>query len=219
MENEYKELNSAFCKALMKMDKPGAIGVIQRSLDEENIKVKDLYVNVLAPALGSIASNESKQTIPIWQEHVHSGIVRTALEIAYPHVIRQIKPSPQKLKAIVLCLEEEYHELGARMITDFLTIIGFESIFIGANTPKNEILDAIRTLSPNLVCISVTNYYHLTRLKDLIILMNHEYQEKTFKTLVGGYAVDHTPHAKEIIGADFYASSFEDLEKIKEALL
>lgn len=220
MENELKQLSTSFGEALLKLDKPQAISLVQKALEEKSVNIVDLYTKILAPSLGKIASNETNQTIPIWQEHVQSGIVRSVLEITYPYLTRSVESSSaNSLKALVFCLEEEYHELGARMITDFLTLLGFEAIFIGANTPKNEILDAIESLDPDLVCISVTNYFHLTRLKDLIILMNAVFKEKRFKTLVGGYAVDHTPHAKETIGADYFASSFDDLRTIKEALL
>jgi hypothetical protein len=40
-----------------------------------------------------------------------------------------------------------------------------------------------------------------------------------FKIVIGGYAVHNTSNVRELVEVDYYASSFEDLLKIKEALL
>lgn len=220
MTKEIMKLSQSFTEALRSLDKKKAVQLATDALDAKTINIVDLYTYVLAPGLSGIASNDTEQKISIWEEHVQSSIVRTVLEIAFPYVLKEAKaPSIKPLNAIVFCLEEEYHEMGARMTTDFLTLLGMKATFIGANTPKNEILDAMKTLTPDLVCVSVTNYFHLTRLKDLIEQIHANFKDETYKIVVGGYAVEHTPHAKEILGADYYAASFEDLNSIKEALL
>lgn len=220
MDNSNEPLKRKFHEALQNLDKPLAIKLIKESLENGSITVIELYTKILAPSLGAISSNELNQEISIWEEHIQSGIVRTALEISYPHVISKRIESIENIpKAIVFCLEEEYHELGARMTSDFLTLLGFDAQFIGANTPKKEALDAIEKLNPKLVCISVTNYFHLTRLKDLIALIRSNFKSDQTKIVVGGYAIDNTPHAKDEIDTDFFAHSYEDLKTIKEALL
>jgi methanogenic corrinoid protein MtbC1 len=219
MDKSSEQLKQKFHEALKNLDKPSAINLVIKALEGGSITIIDLYTEILGPSLGAISSNEFNQEISIWEEHIQSGIVRTALEISYPYVLAQ-RPQSGKgtLSAIVFCLEEEYHELGARMTTDFLTLLGFDAHFIGANTPKKEALDSIEKLNPNLICISVTNYFHLTRLKDLIALMRSDLKNSQTKIVVGGYAIDHTPHAKDEIETDFFAHSFDDLKAIKEAL-
>lgn len=220
MDNSNEHLKRKFHEALRDLNKPLAISIIKESLENGTITIIDLYTEILGPSLGTISSNEFNQEISIWEEHIQSGIVRTALEISYPYVIsKKTQSTGIASKAIVFCLEEEYHELGARMTSDFLTLLGFETHFIGANTPKKEALDAIEKLDPSLVCISVTNYFHLARLKDLIALIRSNFKNDQTKIVVGGYAIDNTPHAKDEIDTDFFAHSFEDLKKIKEALL
>lgn len=129
----------------------------------------------------------------------------------------------------MVCLEEEHHELGARMSSDYLTLLGFDSFFIGANTPKNEIVNAIETLQPDVVCISVTNYFHLTRLHtltDMLAKSDVGYiskasttDEKVYKLVVGGYAVHHSSNVASLVKADYLIDSFQDLVPVKEAFL
>lgn len=204
-----------FTEALDENDKSKAISVFQKALSSSDLSIPMLYEHLLAPSLNHIASNSKDQEIPIWKEHLASSTVRTALELSYSRVLTDQQPKTDQ-RALVFCLEEEYHELGARMTADYLTLLGFETYFIGANTPRKDILEAIKFFNPNVVCISVTNYFHLSRLHDLIVKLP---ENRPFKLIVGGYAVHHSSNVEELVKADFYANSFDDLKKIKEAIL
>jgi len=227
MEN-INDLLERFSQALINHDKELAIKHITEALEKRTIDVKTLYETILAPSLNLISSNQFEQEIPIWEEHLSSSIVRSVLELTYPFVIveRDASNTPEgalitREKAIVFCLEEEYHELGARMITDFLTLLNFDAYFIGANTPIREIFKAIAYFKPTLVCVSVTNFYHLTKLHSFIeqLKLNVIQSITPFTLVVGGYAIQHSSNVDVLVKADFYANTFEDLEKIKEAIL
>ncbi len=222
------ELLARFSQALISHDKEKAIKLINDALKNRTHDVKSLYETILAPSLNQISSNQLEQVLPIWEEHLSSSIVRSALEITYPYVLAERdaghsteEAQSARQKAIIFCLEEEYHELGARMITDFLTILDFDAYYIGANTPKREILKAIAYFEPALVCISVTNFYHLTKLHSLIEqLKTQDIQSyPPFTLIVGGYAIQHSSNVEPLVKADYYANTFDDLRKIKEAIL
>lgn len=201
-----------FVQALESLDKLQCIQLTQDYLKQSTCDLPFFYETILAQSLQSIAGN----SIPVWQEHVRSGIVRTCLELCAPMVYKmaenQIHPTA---KVLIFCQEEEYHELGARMTADFFTLLGFHSAFIGANTPALEAIDAIKNYQPRLICISVTNFYHLTKLQRLIDSIR---TITDAKILIGGYATSHVEMFYEQIHADFYANSFQELVAVKEAL-
>lgn len=211
-----QSLKIKFNSALLKRDKEQCIGLILEFLEKDNISIPNLYELILAPSLYDIASNEKEQDLSIWEEHVQSSIVRTCLEVCYPHVIK--KASPSTHRALVFCQEEEYHELGARMTTDFLTLLGFDATFIGANTPPEEAIEAVKSIQPKLIAISVTNFFHLTKLGALIEELRNVQVQSPFKIMVGGYAISHTPDAKLKIKSDYFAECYEDIVRIKEEL-
>lgn len=221
-EQDYQQkLFQAFLVALNQSDKRTCVRLIQTALIDKKISIIDLYNNLLAPSLNNVANNEKTQEINIWEEHIRSGIVRTIIEMTYPFVLETSAYRTNalvNLKALVLCLEEEYHEIGARINADFMTLLGFDVYFIGANTPKKDIFSAIETLKPRVVSISVTNYYHLAKLNTLIQEIKNEVVDKPL-ILVGGYAIDHTPHAQDAIHPDFFIHTFEDLKRITEDFL
>lgn len=208
---------SEFKSALDAYDRKRAVHIAVDAIQSKSIDVPTLYEQILAPSLNIISSNQINQEIPIWDEHLRSNIVRTVLENIYPMI--EGSDAAFSKSALVVCLEEEYHELGARMTADYLTILGFKTYFIGANTPKKEVLLAIEHLSPDLICISVTNYFHLTRLHGLVETIKMLSSDKSIKIAIGGYAVHHSTGVEELVKADFYANSYDDLTKIKEALL
>lgn len=217
---------SNFQKALQRFDKIACTEMVIKALDEKTIDVVSLYAEIIVPTLNAVAKDSQPQQIPIWAEHVQSAIVRGIMEIAYPYLLKEaqmpVNQMPSKVpkpKALIFCLTEEYHEIGARMSADYLTLLGFDTIFIGANTPTKEALDAIATLNPRLVCISVTNYYHLARLQHFLDEAAELKRLKPFITAVGGYAIDHSPEVKNLIKADFFVTSYHDLKAVKEACI
>ena len=218
-----KELFSQFKTALKNYDKRTCIRLVKDALNQKSFTIPEIYEGVLAKSLYDIASNDKEQEIGIWQEHIQSGIVRTVIESSYPYLLdSKGEDFISRPVAMVFCPEEEYHELGARMCTDFLTIIGFNSYFIGANTPKEEAFLALKVLKPVVVSISVTNFYHLSRLQELIDELKgfvSTADVDDFKILLGGYAIDHTPQVKDKIKVDYFIRSFEDLLHIKENIL
>lgn len=66
----------------------------------------------------------------IWRRHVRSGIILTIIESAYPYILEQRKESICE-KVLVDCPEFEEHELGARMVSDFFRLEGFDTTFAG----------------------------------------------------------------------------------------
>lgn len=211
-----KDFYTKFYEGLNQNNKNQCLDLSLKALENGSISIPYLYEEILEKSLYEIASNESPQSISIWQEHVQSGIIRTIIENTYAYVLK-FKEQSLNQKVIVLCPEEEFHDIGARMTSDFLTLLGFESYFIGPNTPAEEIFKAIDVLSPDWVSISVTNFFHLSKLQDLVLEIKAYRPENPLKVMVGGYAIENTPGAKEKIQADAYPHTFVDLKKTKEA--
>lgn len=222
MDKPIIALYDSFLAALNARNKERCIQLVREALDTGSISIPELYEDVLAMSLCQIASNENDQKIAIWEEHIQCGIVRAGIEIAYPYLMKLVaRPggSQQQPVAVVLCQAEECHELGARMATDFLILLGFDAFFIGANTPAQEALAAIKALKPRLVCISVANFFHLTKLQRLIHDMRslqEQGQVPSFSIVAGGYAVKNTPGAVDKIKPDYFAHCYRDLARIAE---
>lgn len=199
-------------------DKESAVSLILSAIEDKRIDIVSLYTNVLAPSLNNMKPNLEEGGVSIWKEHVRSSIIRTIIECCYPYIVREkheIYKNENYGKVILICPPEEYHEIGARMASDFFTLCGYEAIFVGSNTPKDEFLKAIDYINPKYLVISVTNYYNLVVLKATIEKIRSA-SKKKLNILVGGYAFKNNPEAIKSVDADRFIDSFEDIKKLRK---
>ncbi|MCM0647192.1 cobalamin-dependent protein [Clostridium swellfunianum] len=212
MHHYYNE----FMKTIETENRNALLNFILPKLKNNEIDIITLYTEILAPSLNSMVQNKTDKAF-IWREHVRSSIIRTIIENCYPYVIKE-RDESYKLninkKIAVVCPSEEYHEIGARMITDFFTLLGYNATFVGSNTPKEEFLEALQNIKLDYIAISVSNPYSLIAARKAIEKIREA--DPKIKILVGGSAFKHKEHSHKEIGADMYLHSFEDIKKLAE---
>ncbi len=203
---------------LLQEDKENAVISTLEALANGDIDIVSLYEKVLTPALTDIASYNHSQEISIWQEHLRTSIVRTIIECCYPYVLKEktqkYKHKNDK-KVIVSCPAGEYHEIGPRMVADFFTLHGYHAIYVGGNTPKEEMLAITNVHQPHYIVLSVSNYYHLVAAKRTIENIKSNYAH-SLKIIVGGYAFKRNPNAYLEVGADILLHHFSDIENLEK---
>ncbi len=176
-----------FLRLLEAENKDSALMFILELL-KGNHSLIEVYENYLIPSLLDFKCNQEDDEICIWKEHTRTSIIRTILEVTYQFVINEKHESINK-SVIVLCPQEEYHEMGAVIATNYFILAGFDAKFIGANTPSDNILSAIRVLKPDFIAISVTDYYNLVVTKKLTENIRKLFPET--KIIIGGQAFGH----------------------------
>ncbi len=219
-----KEIYNEFIKYFYEEDKEKTVLFILDKLAKKEIDIIDLYTMVLTPALNNLTCELADKRICIWKEHIKTAIVRTIVESAYPFVIekerqlRETRNEYRKGSAVVICPPEEYHDLGARMSADFLTMNGFDTIYVGSNTPYEDFYNAVEVINPDVIAISVSNYYNIVATKRIIQDLK-EVKKIKAKIVVGGQAFNHDTSNFEKVKADYYARTFDDIKKIAEEVL
>ena len=199
-----------FLTYLKQEDKPGAVTYALQLIEEQKLSLEDLYLNVLAPSLIHFECEEKDEAICIWKEHFRTSIIRTILESCYTHVLKLSKTvKPNGVKVMVLTPAFEYHEIGAIMNTHFMMLEGFDAHYIGANTPKSEILSAIRAYHPDYVALSVTNPYNIVITKQTTDEIKRFFPEVGI--ILGGQAFHDKNHAEHVI-YDVILNHIEDLK-------
>lgn len=211
-----KEFYQEFAKALEREDKERAVHLVMQLLDAGDVGIVQLYTEVLAPALNEWECRDREDLTCIWREHVRSSIVRTILEMAYPHVLRERDAAGTErrgARVAVVCPPEELHEIGPRMVADFFTLVGYDVTFVGANTPIETFIASVGQVKPRYVAVSVTNYYNLVALRRAIERIRDSLPEGT-EILVGGKAFERRPELADELGADRLLATFEDIRAL-----
>jgi methanogenic corrinoid protein MtbC1 len=208
------EFKSKFMSAFEQNNKDKCIELSLEHLSNNTINIPSLYEDILTPALYSI--DKCTEEGCIWKEHVKTSIVRAVIECVYPNIIKFKKNiSPNGIKVVLACPEKEHHEIGLRMMSDFFTLNGYESIYIGSNTPRDQVCIAISQNIPKYVAISVTDYYLLFEAQKMIKKIRSNYGS-SIKIIVGGLAFKNNSDSIKDIGGDIFLNSFKDIENLRK---
>lgn len=210
-------LPTQFAAALARRDKTACLQLATGALASGAVTVPQLYETVLAPALNE--ADYGQAAVPVWEEHLRSSLVRTVIENCAPFVAKEraARGAGSGPRVMVFCPPEELHEIGARMVADFFEIAGFDVAFVGANTPRDQIADAIAHERPAFVAVSVSSTYTLMLAKRAVADLRalREREGLDFRVVVGGHAFAHNPGFEAEMGADLRLVTFEDIAQLR----
>ena len=216
-----KEAYLRFLTLLGGEDKEGCVEFALARLDSGELDIVTLYEGILAPAAREEVCSLRKRALCVWEEHVRTSIVRTVIECCYPNLMRSRRKElgiGTRGLAVVVCPTEEYHELGARMAADLFTLCRFSVTFVGANTPQKDILEAVGTIRPVLVGVSVTSPYNLIAarrtIQQLVALRSSSFA--TFRIIVGGRAFGDDAALATSLGADLLVQSYDEIRRVSQ---
>lgn len=213
----HKKIYETFMELLNKEERDQAISFALKQLETEKIDILTLYQELLVPALIHFQCDVSDEEICIWKEHFRTSIIRTILETCYTKIIeisKNVKKIDQKI--VVMTPSFEYHEIGAIMVSHVLKLLGFDAYYIGANTPKGDIISAIRAYQPTYIALSVTNPYNVVITKQITEEVKRHFPE--VKIILGGQAFEYDG-ADQNLNADYILHSFDDIKKFAEEVI
>ncbi|MEZ7875077.1 MAG: cobalamin-dependent protein [Bacteroidales bacterium] len=163
-------------------------GERQRGMDlvnellAENRGVQQIYEEVIKPAMYKVGELWEAGTISVASEHLASAIVESILGQLYYRVITS---SGRKGKvAVISSVEQEVHQIGAKMVSDVFELNGWTSHFLGANTPIEELIKFLEKINPNTLGLSVSINLHIYYLEKTIKKVREKFPE--IPVLIGG---------------------------------
>jgi len=111
-----------------------------------------LYAEVMAPALHDVGCRWEAGQVSIASEHIATAMTESLLVA----IAARTDPAPPNgRRAVVACVGEERHAVGARMVADLLAAQGWEVGFLGADVPADALCDHVDDVRPTLVALSV----------------------------------------------------------------
>lgn len=150
-------------------DRTGAVSDAVEAIESGELTVEQLYTRVLTPLLVDTGAGWQAGTTQIWQEHFATSTVRTIVEALNLHVAKAAQAVPRiGSVAVLACPPEESHDLGLRMLADRMTLRGWTTYFLGADTPVDQIVHAARELDANLVVMSAATHYNRVMLRQVV---------------------------------------------------
>jgi methanogenic corrinoid protein MtbC1 len=215
MDNPLVGLARQYINALLRGDRQSASSMILESA-RLGLPIKDIYLNVFQRSQREIGRQWQTNQISVAQEHYCTAATQLIMSQLYPYIFASERNGR---RMVVTCVSGELHEIGARMVADFFEMDGWDTYFLGANTPIPGILDALRERETDVLAISATMTFHIDLVSDLIAEVRRAGLDVRTKILVGGYPFNISPNLWQTVGADGYAADAQQAVNLAERLV
>ncbi len=208
----YVELKSFF-EALMDADRRKAGQIIFDAVDR-GVSIKDIYIYVFQVSQYEVGRLWQENKISVAKEHFASAATQQIMSQLYPKIFTGERNGG---KMVAANIGGDLHEMGIRMVADFFEMEGWDTFFLGANTPLDSMMDSVREFSPDLLALSASLPFHRSRMKDFVAMIKEEFPET--HVMIGGRAVKNGKDDLNYFGADSYGSSAREAVVIARDLI
>ncbi len=196
---------------LLKGDRITCARIVQALVDQD-IDIKTLYADLFQKSLYAVGELWEYNKISVAREHLVTAITEGLLNLVYPKLFEKEQTSQNK-SVVISCAANEFHQIGGKMAADIFELNGWNSHFLGANTPVDQMLAYIQDVKPDLVGLSLSVYFNFPALTAGLDALTSEF--KNLDVFVGGQAfrwggtdvIRQYPEAR-------YISSLDELENI-----
>ena len=206
VSEQWLEIKEDFRNKLLEGDFQGCLAIADQYVTDRQT-LQALYLQIIQPAMYEIGMLWEEAKISVAQEHLASAVVARIMA-----TIGSSVPANEKTKgkAIVTSAINEFHEIGAWMISDVLDQDGWRVRYLGANTPNNDLLQMVDEFYPDLLAISVTMPFSVTAVKNVITSVKENALHKDLKVMVGGRVFNDNPELLEFVGAHGFAANTDE---------
>ncbi len=213
--NPLTGLARAYLDALLLGDRQAASRMILDSAGQ-GTDIKDIYLEVFQRSQREIGRLWQTNQISVAQEHYCTAATQMVMSQLYPFIFASARKG-RRMGAT--CVGGELHEIGARMVADFFEMDGWDTYFLGANTPIEAVLRAVAEREAELLAISATMTFHIDKVSSLISEVRRAGLDGRTKMLVGGYPFNIAPTLWRSVQADGYARDARQALEMAESLL
>ena len=171
----------SFFNSLVDGEKEKCTHIVQ-SLLNDSYDLKDIYNELFKKSLYRIGKlwDHDKMSIP--EEHMATQIVESLISRFAP-----VGNSNSDRKVVVTCIDKEFHEIGAKMVSNVFELEGWNSYYLGASVPTKEILKFVKQIDPEVIALSWSLYLNLGRFLEVVDHLTRFFPTK--KIIVGGQAL------------------------------
>lgn len=113
-----------YLTALLSGDKALCVRIVKELLDKD-YHVREIYVSIFQQALYRIGELWEQNKISVATEHIASSITESLMTLVYPKLFSE---KHIDRNAVIACVANEYHQIGAKMVADIFELHGWTVI-------------------------------------------------------------------------------------------
>lgn len=213
--NPLLRLQQDYLSSLLAARRDDALHLILEAVDA-GVEIEAIYLNVFQPAQEEVGRLWQAGNINVALEHYVTAATQFVMSQLQPYFLT--KHSSAKT-LVATCVGEELHEVGLRIVSDLFEINGWNTVYLGANTPAKSIAQTLVSNGAQLLAVSTTMTQHLFGVTDVIREVRSHAGCEDVKVLVGGYPFVIDPYLWQRVGADAVAVDGKEAIRIVRRLV
>jgi methanogenic corrinoid protein MtbC1 len=208
-------LPQRYLSAFLASDRRGAERLLIEAVNS-GTPLATVYLEVIAPAMREVGRLWHANRITVSEEHYISSATQVIMSQFYPRVFGAECKGPVLVAA---CVEGELHEMGLRMVADLFQLAGWDTRFLGANTPPKAVAVTADEVGAAAVAISAMMTTNVPAVASQIALLRDGPGGNKRKVLVGGYPFTVDKELWRRVGADGTAPDGRQAVEVANGLL
>jgi methanogenic corrinoid protein MtbC1 len=208
------DLSQRYLRALLDGQRQTASRLIQRSV-EDGVSVRDVYLHVFQRSQHEIGRLWQTNRLSVAQEHYCTAATQLIMSQLYPYIFSTEKNGHT---LVATCVAGDLHEIGVRMVSDFFEMEGWDTFYLGANTPTEDVIRTLAERRAEVLAVSATMPFHVRAVTGLIAAVRSRMGDRV-KVLVGGYPFIVEPELWRRIGADASARDAQEAVELAGRLV
>jgi len=153
MTSDFEAIGSAYSAAIEAGSYNGALNVVQDAL-AAGASAAEIFDRVLAPAMRRVGERWERAELTVADEHLATAISNRVVGSVYGSLAVAMPTSKERV--MIAAVEGDQHVMGLRMIADVLEGSGYETSYLGADTPLDALLALIERHGPTVVALGAT---------------------------------------------------------------
>jgi methanogenic corrinoid protein MtbC1 len=178
--------------------------------------IKEIYLSVFQPVQYEIGRLWEENRISVALEHFATAVTQLIMAQLFPSLLSETKNGS---RLVACCIGNELHELGMRMVTDFFEMDGWDTYFLGANTPNEAVLSSLEDHRAHCLAVSVTMTHHLKQAQRLVNELRQEPRLRNVKLLIGGYPFTQDESLHQDFAVDGWARDAQEATRVARKIM
>lgn len=194
------ELARRFLLFVLEGDRKHALELIVDAF-EGGTPIEELHRDVLAASQAELGRLWQVGDSIASEEHVGTRIVEDALTL----LRTRMQPAPANGRSVLVAsVRGNLHDIGARMVADQFELAGWRSVLLGADTPTEDLLQAVEFFRADLLALSAGRGHNVRATAEIVRATRERFEN--LPVLVGGLPFTLLPDLWQTVGADGFAS-------------
>ena len=157
VKEDLKKYEDTFFNSLLEGNRLECQKVMEE-FRKSNSSIIVLYEDIFKKSLYRIGKMWEYNKISVAVEHMATSITEGLMNELLPEIMNLERVNK---RIVISCVENEEHQVGGKMVADIFEKNSWDTNYLGANIPMDELVKFCEFVKPDLICLSLSVYTNI----------------------------------------------------------